>query len=119
MINKVTLYFKLQFKLITSLTILCIIPLWSFYQFSSFNVDYLYMVFFALLFIVRLLQPKEAHYRKVIKNRIVNRLEKELNQRPNTNQIIKRSNEYVESRDFAIIFTGAIIFLITIYFGKL
>ena len=104
MINKAILYFRLQTKLIGSLILLCLIPLWSFYQFSSFNVDYLYMGFFAILFIVRLLQPNEEHYRRVIKKRILVRLEKELKQRPNTNQIIKRSNEYVESRDFAIIF---------------
>jgi len=119
MIRKILLYFKLQFKFFVILCLICLLPLWAFYQFANFKVDYIYLGFFAILLIIRLLQPKEDHYRKIMTNKILHGLEKELNQTPNTNQIVKRSNEYVESRDFAIIFVAALIFLITIYFGKI
>jgi uncharacterized membrane protein YkgB len=112
-------YFKIQWKrLFVYLSISCI-PLLALYEFLPYKIDHLHTAFIAILVCMKLFSNNEYQYRKNLKEIVKIGLQKELKKTPSKQQIIKRENDYVTSRDIMLAISLLGVVIIAIIYNRI
>ncbi|WP_127716946.1 hypothetical protein [Halobacteriovorax sp. HLS] len=117
--NKVFLYYKLQFKLFAALNCLIVLPLILIYLYSPYEWDNLYWLFLTFLFALKIIFYKEAPYKKSLTQITREKLQSELKRSPSKMEVVNRIEDMVTARDVALVSVGVFVVFITIIFGKL
>jgi hypothetical protein len=110
---------KYQFKLFIFLLVLTVVPLTLIYEFLPYEFDESYYFFLTLLVGLRFSFFKGQAYLDKVKKNIRDDMTAELGRIPSTNEMVKRVNEVVSSRDYVFGLCGVLIVLVVALYGKL
>jgi hypothetical protein len=117
--NKLLLYFRLQYKVFLLLVLLTTVPLLLVYLFSPYEWDNLYWLFLTLLFALKVIFYKDGPYKSKVSAGVRDKLTKELKRVPSKMEVVNRVEDLVQARDAMLVASGILIVLVSIVFGKL
>lgn len=117
--NKVELFFKIQFKYLVKLLFLFTVPLILFFQFSPYPLPYIQFVFIGALAASQYIGYNSVEYRKKMTPFIRRYLNQKLARVPKNEEINFAVSFAEDSRGFAILITGVSILLSMIYYGQI
>lgn len=110
---------KYQYKLFIFLFCISILPLTLVYLYLPGEFDKSYYFFLTLLVGLRFSFFKGGLYLEKVRSNMRDVLAKEMGRIPSTNEIVKRVDDVVKSRDYAFGVSAVLVILITALFGKL
>lgn len=110
---------KHQYKIFTFLVFICVIPLVLIYQFLPEEFNKSYYFFLTLLIGLRFSFFKGTLYLEKVKKSVRDDLNREMGRIPSTNDIVKRVDEVVTTRDYVFGLCGVLIILIAALYGNL
>lgn len=117
--NKILLYFKLQFKLLLILLVLTTVPLLLIYLYSPYEWKNLYWLFLTFLVALKVVFYKEGPYKKKISSEVREGLTKEMNRVPSKMEVVNRVEDMINARDAMLLTSALSIIVITVIFGKI
>ena len=117
--NKLLLYFRLQYGLFLILVCLTAIPLLLVYLFSPYEWKNLYWFFLTFIFALKVVFYKEAPYKKKVSSGVREGLTKELKRVPSKMEVVNRVEDLVQARDVMLVSSGLLVVIITVIFGKI
>ncbi|PIK13687.1 hypothetical protein [Halobacteriovorax sp. JY17] len=117
--NKLLLYFRLQYRLFLILVSLTTVPLLLVYLFSPYEWKNLYWFFLTFIFALKVVFYKEAPYKKKISSGVRDMLTREMKRVPSKMEVVNRVEDLVQARDAMLVASAVIVVLMTVIFGKI
>jgi hypothetical protein len=110
---------KHQYKILAFLLLITVIPLILIYQFLPEEFDKSYYFFLTLLIGLRFSFFKGTLYLEKVKKTVRDDLNREMGRVPSTNDIVKRVDEIIATRDYVFGLCGVLVILVSALYGNL
>lgn len=117
--NKLFLYFKLQYKLFLTLVLLINVPLILVYQYSPYDWPNLYWLALTFILALKLVFYKEAPLRKKLSTEVREHIINKSGKVPSKMEIVGRVEDIIVARDVMLVSVGVLVLIVTLIFGKL
>ena len=117
--NKILLYFKLQYKLFFIIFCLTTVPLLLVYLYSPYEWKNLYWLFVTFIVALKIIFYKEAPYKKKITPGVRDSLTKEMGRVPSKMEVVNRVEDMINARDAMLVTSAIMVIVLTVFFGKI